>query len=209
MTTNCNSSPKGNCSDSKTLDALTDLLTIIDTKLTTIVDKKKQIVIDLHNCADANNELLDNIINKYETIIVDDCCEETAANLDRIIDLLNDLIYAPSCELDGTIECWVEPSTTEEQGTTTSEPTTTEQRGENTGTFYVSSISMFPCMELAENEMTLFYENTFGTNSQMFTDSIDGTLLSGYLFIKKYGSLNVYNIGLESGVVGAIAYVCE
>jgi hypothetical protein len=212
MTTNCNSSPKSGCEDSKTLDQLVSLLEMVETRLTTIIDKKIQIVIDLQNCAGANNEILDNIIDKYETIIVDDCCEETNINLQRIIDLLNGLIYGTSCQLDGVIECWVEPSTTEEPATTTAEPTTTEAVGENSGLFFVSNIEMFPCIEtdLAdENQLTLFYEGTFGTGSTMFTDTIDGTLLSGFLYIKKLGSLNVYDVGSESGVVGAITYTCE
>jgi hypothetical protein len=212
MTTGCNSSPNGDCNDSKTLEQLTLLFDMIDVRLRTIIDKKTQIVIDLQNCAGANNEILENIINKYETVITDDCCEITTNNLQTIIDLLNGLIYGTSCQLEGIIECNIEPSTTTLEVTTTVEPTTTEAAGENSGTFFVSNIAMFPCIETdlpAENEKTLYYEDTFGTGVQMFTDEVGGTILSGYSYIKKLNSLSVYNIAHESGVVGTIAYTCE
>lgn len=216
MSENCSSSPKGSCSDSKTLEQLLEISGLVETKLTTIIDKKRQIIIDLNECADANNGILDEIITEFETIILEDCCDEINANLQDIIDLLNGKVYSDSCELDGTIECnitvttTIEPTTT--TGTTTIEPTTTEDLTENSGIFYVSNVMQLPCIEDSlpdENEVTLYYTGTFGVGSTMYTDEVEGTLFSGYLYIKKLGSLSVYNIGYESGVVGTLAYTCE
>lgn len=215
MSGNCNSSPLSGCTDTKTLEQLELLSALVETKLTSIISKKQQIVIDLNACADANNAILEDIVEKYETIIADDCCDEINANLQDIIDALNGKIYSGSCELDGTIEGYLAPTTT--AATTTAAPTTTSAPTttayvENSDVFFVSTVAMLPCIEYdlpAQNEKTLHYVGVFGVGSQMYTDTVGGTLLQGYTYIKKLNSLSVYSLGSENGVVGAIAYTCE
>ena len=217
MSDNCNSSPLGSCSDSKTLEQLTELSGLVEDKLTSIIAKKGQIIIDLNDCADANNAILDDIIEKYETLIADDCCDEINGNLTDIIDALNGILYAGSCELEGVIEydlqtTTAEVTTTAEESPTTTEAPTTTVYVENSGTFYVSNVQKHPCIEHdlpAENEKTLYYAGTFGVGTQMFTDEVGGTPLSGYSYIKQLASLSVYNLGSESGVVGTLSYTCK
>ena len=207
MSDNCDSSPTGGCNDSKTLEALVSLLEMTNTKLSSIVSKKTQINIDLEACNAANNAILEDIIAKYETVIADNCCEDISANLQTIIELLNGLVYSSSCRLEGNIECDIEVTTTETP-TTTEHPTTTASLYFS-GTFYVSNISLFPCIEDSGDQQTLHYEGVWGTGTQMFTDFVEGTPLAGYLYIKQYGNTGVYNIDYESGVVGTLAYTCE
>lgn len=212
MSDNCNSSPLGGCSDSKTLEQLIELSGLVEEKLTSIISKKQQIIISLNDCADANNAILDDIIEKYETLIEDDCCDEINANLTDIINALNIVVYAESCVLEGIIEYDLQPTTTIEAPTTTEVVPTTTNPLENSDTFFVSNVAMLTCIEEdlpAENEKTLYYEGTFGVGTQMFTDEVGGTLLSGYSYIKQIGSLSVYNLGSESGVVGTLSYTCE
>ena len=215
MSGNCNSSPKGTCSESKTLEQLEILSELIETNLDNIIAQKEQIIIDLNACSESTNTILEDIIGKYEQIINDDCCDTTNNLLQDIIDELNNIVYSAECQLDGVIECNIEEPTTTETPTTTIAPTTTEATTtlpENAGIFYVSNIAMLPCIEddlPPENKKTLYYEGTFGTGVTMYTDSVGGTLLSGYLYIKLQGSLSVYNLGSESGIVGTIAYTCE
>ena len=214
MSTNCNSSPLGSCTDKKTLEQLQVITDMVETKLTSIINKKLQIIIDLNACSDANNAILEDIISQYETLITNDCCDETNSLLQDIIDELNALIIGASCEIIGTIECNITPTTTLEPTTTeavtTIEPTTTLPS--DSGVFFVSNVMQLPCIEEslpAENEKTLYFAGTFGTGVTMYTDVVGGTLLDGYTYIKANGSLSVYNIGSESGVVGTIAYTCE
>lgn len=217
MSGNCNSSPLSGCTDSKTLEQLELLSEMVETKLTSINSKKAQIIIDLNSCADANNAILEDIVEKYETLIDDDCCDEINANLQDIIDALNGKIYSGSCELEGTIEGYITPTTTATPTTTVYTPTTTSAPTttayvENSDTFFVSTVAMLPCIEYdlpAENEKTLHYTGTFGVGSQMYTDEVGGILLQGFTYIKKLNSLSVYSLGSENGVVGAIAYTCE
>ena len=181
---NCNSSPLGGCDDDKTLGQLLELLGITETKLSEIISKKRELIIDLKDCGDANNDLLEAIDDKFKEVIADNCCDETIANLQRIIDLLNGLIYGDSCGLDGTLECDVIPVDPELPTTTIYVPTTTEI-DDNSGIFHVSNVYQFPCLEHDDHEIELFYEGTFGTGKPMYTDFIGGTLVSGYSYIKK------------------------
>ena len=101
----------------------------------------------------------------------------------------------------------VEPTTTGEPTTTTA-PTTTEAP-DLVGTFYVSTVSMLPCIEDESQEMTLYYSGAFGLGTVMYVDFVGGSQLTGYTFIKKESDISVYAINSETGVVGAIAYSCE
>lgn len=221
---NCNSSPISGCTDSQTLEQIALLTSTIEDRLNAIIAKKEQIVLDIAECNESNNEKLQDIIDKFQTLINNDCCEEIVDNLQRIVDLLEDLIYEepPTTVYEPTTSTQEqEPTTTVEPEPTTStqapeetttvepEPTTTTVEQPTSGTFYVGNIQQFLCLEDALEEMTLYYLGTYGAGTTLYTNFVGGSVLAGFLYVKKENDLNVRHVNINTGLVGSVAYVCE
>ena len=90
---NCSSSPVDGCSSSQTILKLSEFTADVELKLGELIVKKGEIVVDIQNCNTNNNNLFEEIIDKFTTFKNNSaaCCEALQDALDDIIEELDDI----------------------------------------------------------------------------------------------------------------------
>lgn len=208
----CDSDPFKTCDQTQVANEFNTMSESLANLLDSTNTKIQEIIGEYEQCCEETNANLGLVINRLETAIGNaaECCDEMLANWANILNALNGVVN-PGATTTTTTVIATTTTTVASSTTTTTVPVTTTTTTVTGTTIYndyftVSEDEDFVCQD---PEVLCYYKGIWGAGTIMYSDALATIKLTGYSYIRRVDTVEVYTIGDTTAVVGAFYKNCE